>query len=114
MLKLRVFAVAAVVLASVASAANTPWTTDTLWDMRSAGDPQITKDGKSVIFTLGWNDRMNDAAYSNLWIVSSDGKDQRPLTTGAFRDSSPRLSPDNTRLAYFSNRSGGPPNPRAW
>lgn len=103
----RTFAVA-LALASSALAAKQPWTTDTLWDMRTVGDPQITKDGKSVVYTIGWNDRMTDAAYSNLWIVSTDGKDQRPLTTGAFRDSSPRLSPDNTRLAYLSNRSGKP------
>ena len=101
-------AFAGLVLAASAVAAKKPLTSDTVWDMRTVGDPQISKDGKSVIFVVGWNDRMNDAMYSNLWIAGSDGKDQRPLTTGAFRDSSPRLSPDNTRLAYLSNRSGRP------
>jgi dipeptidyl aminopeptidase/acylaminoacyl peptidase len=99
-------AAAALAVGAIVFAAKKPLTTDTLWDLRTVGDPQITKDSKSVIFTLGWNDRMTDASYSNLWIVSSDGKDQRPLTTGAFRDTSPRLSPDNMRLAYLSNRSG--------
>lgn len=95
-------------LAVAPALAKRPLSSDTLFDLRSVGDPQITKDGKSVVFTLGWNDRVNDASYSNLWIVSSDGKDQRPLTTGPFRDTSPRLSPDGTRLAYISNRSGRP------
>lgn len=98
--------VSAFALAISATAAKKPLTSDTLWNMRTVADPQITKDGKSVIFVLGWNDRMTDSMYSNLWIVSSDGKDQRPLTTGPFKDSSPRLSPDQTRLAYISNRSG--------
>jgi acylaminoacyl-peptidase len=59
-----------------------------------------------VIYVLGWSDKMVDQRYSNLWIVSGDGKDNRPLTSGAFRDTSPRLSPDGTRVAYLSNRSG--------
>jgi acylaminoacyl-peptidase len=80
--------------------------TATIWDMRSVSDPQITKDAKSVIYVLTWSDKMTDQRYTNLWMVSGDGKDERPLTTGAFKDSEPRLSPDGTRLAYLSNRSG--------
>ena len=89
-----------------AMCAKTPMTSADLWELRTAGDPQITKDGKSVVYTVGWADKMTDQQYSSLWIAGSDGNDPRPLTTGAFRDSSPRLSPDNTKLAYLSNRSG--------
>ena len=80
--------------------------TSTIWQMRTVSDPQISKDGKTVIYVLGWNDQMLDQRFSNLWIVSSDGKDNRPLTTGSYRDTSPRISPDGTRIAYLSNRSG--------
>jgi dipeptidyl aminopeptidase/acylaminoacyl peptidase len=80
--------------------------TATIWDLRSVSDPQITKDAKSVIYVLGWSDKMVDQRYTNLWVVSGDGKDDRPLTTGAYKDSEPRLSPDGTRVAYLSNRSG--------
>src|SRR4051812_19821192 len=97
------------VLALTLQAAKRPLTTDTSWDFRAVGDPQINKDGSKVIYTLTWADKMNDAYYSNLWIATIDQsgkKDERPLTTGSFRDTSPRLSPDNTRLAYISNRGG--------
>jgi Tol biopolymer transport system component len=80
--------------------------TETFWSIRTVTDPQITRDGKSVIYVLGWSDKMVDQRFSNLWIVSSDGQDNRPLTGGSFRDTSPRFSPDGTRLAYLSNRSG--------
>ena len=92
-------------------AAKRPLTTDTQWDFRTVGDAQINKDGSKVIYTLTWADKMNDAYYSNLWMATIEQggkKDERPLTTGAFKDSSPRLSPDNTRLAYISNRGGRP------
>jgi dipeptidyl aminopeptidase/acylaminoacyl peptidase len=93
-------------LLSSINAAKPGLNTATVWDMRSVSDPQITRDGKSVIYVLTWSDKMTDQRYTNLWMVSGDGKDDRPLTTGAYKDSEPRLSPDGTRLAYLSNRSG--------
>jgi acylaminoacyl-peptidase len=95
-------------LVSAAFGAKLGLDTNTIWDMRSVSEPQVTKDAKSVIYVLGWSDKMTDQRWTNLWIVSGDGKDERPLTTGAFKDSSPRLSPDGTRLAYLTNRSGKP------
>src|SRR5579864_2109144 len=99
-------AIALTLFAAVAFAAKPGLNTQTIWDLRSVADPQITKDGKSIIYVLGFNDKMTDQKLSNLWMISSDGKDNRPLTTGAYRDSSPRISPDGTRIAYLSNRSG--------
>src|SRR5579864_7765263 len=96
----------AILTAVYAFAAHPGLNTQTIWDLRSVSDPQISKDGKSVIYVLGFNDKMTDQKLSNLWIVSADGKDNRPLTTGAYRDTSPRISPDGTRIAYLSNRSG--------
>ena len=81
---------------------------DTIWDWRTPANPQISPDGNRVVYQLEWADRMADAFHSNLWIVGTDGKDNRPLTEGKFRDSSAVWSPDGKRLAYISNRSGRP------
>lgn len=94
------------VLLSAVFGAKPGLDTNTIWDIRSVSEPQITRDAKSVIYVLGWSDKMTDQRWTNLWIVSGDGKDDRPLTTGAYKDSSPRLSPDGTRVAYLTNRSG--------
>ena len=55
-------------------------TIDTLWDWRTVSTPQISPDGKAVIYVAGWADKMNDAFYSNLWIATVDGKSRRPVT----------------------------------
>lgn len=69
-------------------------------------DPQISPDGKKIVYVRRFADPMTDKRYSNLWIINSDGTDHRPLTTGNRSDSSPRWSPDNTRLAYLSDADG--------
>jgi len=61
-------------IAGAAFGAKQGLNTDTIWDLRTVTDPQITKDGKSVIYVLGSSDKMLDQRYTNLWIVSSDAR----------------------------------------
>ena len=69
-------------------------------------DPQISPDGKKIVYVRRFADPMTDKRYSNLWIINSDGSDHRPLTTGNRSDTSPRWSPDGARLAYLSDVDG--------
>jgi dipeptidyl aminopeptidase/acylaminoacyl peptidase len=71
-----------------------------VWNLKSVTDPQISPDGKSVVYVQSWNDPRDDIAYSNLWL------NDRRLTEGNHRDSSPRWAPDGKRLAYISDRGG--------
>jgi dipeptidyl aminopeptidase/acylaminoacyl peptidase len=84
------------------------FTTSDLWNLRTVSNPLITPNGKRVIYTMTWADPMTDSFYTNLWIVGADGKDARPLTSGKFKDTSPKLSPDGARVAFVSNRAGKP------
>src|SRR5215475_3388137 len=74
--------------------------------VQTASDPQISPDGKFIVYVRNSADVSTDRRYSNLWIVSFDGTNHRPLTTGTYSDSSPRWSPDGTRLAFVSDRDG--------
>ena len=69
-------------------------------------DPQISPDGKRIVYVRRFADPMADRRYSNLWIINADGSDHRPLTTGNRSDASPRWSPDSTRIAYLSDADG--------
>ena len=89
-------------------AAPPPLSTVDVWAWRTVTDPQIRPDGAQVVYVLGASDRMKDAMYSSLWLAPVDGKPPRPLTAGPYQDTSPRWSPDGTRIAYLSKRSGKP------
>src|SRR5437899_10421477 len=69
-------------------------------------DPQISPDGKKIVYVRRFADPMTDKRYSNLWIINADGTDHRPLTSGNRSDASPRWSPDGMRLAYLSDTDG--------
>lgn len=75
-------------------------------EMETIRSPNISPDGKQILFTRGWVDKMNDRSRSNLWIVDVDGKRVRELTHGNWRDFSPVWSPDGKQIAFLSDRDG--------
>src|SRR5580658_8279890 len=92
-------------------AANAQKTPDRLEAMdvfrvQVASDPQISSDGKHVVYVRQSADISSDRRVSNLWTVNFDGSEHRPLTSGTYSDTSPRWSPDGTRLAFVSDRDG--------
>src|SRR5436190_1335239 len=53
---------------------------ETFMDMESVGTPAISPDGKRVVFSRTWVDKMKDQYRSNLWIADIDGSRTRELT----------------------------------
>jgi acylaminoacyl-peptidase len=91
-----------------------PLAIDDVFNLQLAADPQISPDGKRIIYVRQFNDIMTDRRHANLWIVNADGSDNRPLTTGNYNDAAPRWSPDGTQILYISNRDGSPQIYRRW
>ncbi|MHA7130702.1 S9 family peptidase [Algoriphagus namhaensis] len=75
-----------------------------LFDLEYVTDPQISPDGSKIVYVRTFKDIMTDRDYANLWIVNSDGTQNRPLTQGNQRDYAPRWSNDGSKLAYLSNQ----------
>ena len=74
-------------------------TADLFLDWEFVQSPQISPDGKQVIYTRRWADKINDTYTSDLWIVNADGTRHRYFTRG----SQAQWSPDGTRVAYVTN-----------
>src|SRR5260370_39217023 len=72
------------------------------FNIQTATDPQISPDGKKIVYVRGFADSMTDRRYSNLWIIGAVGADHRALTTGTRNATSPRGTHNGKRIAYRS------------
>jgi dipeptidyl aminopeptidase/acylaminoacyl peptidase len=67
-------------------------------DLEDVQNPQLSPDGKEVIYTRRWVDKINDRWESSLWIMNVDGSRSRMLVDG----SNAQWSPDGQRIAYIA------------
>jgi len=72
-------------------------------DWEDVQDPQLSPDGKQVVYGRRWVDKINDNWKTSLWIMNVDGTKNRFLLDG----SDAKWSPDGTRIAYVTR---GEPN----
>ncbi len=100
------FAVAVIPASSLAQADRQRLSALDLFDLQYVSEPQIAPDGQHIVYVRNINDIVSDRTRSNLWIVRSDGSEHRPLHSGRASASSPRWSPDGSRLAYLSDTDG--------
>ena len=95
-------------LAAPATAPSRYLTGTDLFNLEVATDPQISPDGRTIAYVRKSNDIMTDKARATIWLVDVASGQQRPLVAGAGSYSSPRWSPDGSRLAYVGADSGSP------
>ena len=71
-----------------------------LFGLSIAADPQISPDGRTIVYVRRSGDVMSDRMLSSLWLIDVASGKQSPFATSG---GSPRWSPDGTRIAYVAN-----------
>ncbi len=82
-----------------------PFSVHDLLSMERISNPQVSPDGKRIVFVLSKTDLEENRSRTDLWMVRTDGKDLRQLTSHKERDSSPRWDPDGKTIWFLSSRS---------
>ena len=77
-----------------------------VFDLEYVSNTQISADGKKVLYQRNFNDIMTDESFSNIWLINYDGSESRPITTGNYKDNSPRWSNNGDKFIFKSNREG--------
>ncbi len=90
----------AIAFANVQAQQNPAFSFSDLMKIRRVGDPQISPDGKTVAFTIGDVNMTANKTLTQIYTVSIDGSNLRQITKGDKSNSSPRWSPDGTKIAF--------------
>ncbi|MCB0447242.1 MAG: S9 family peptidase [Gelidibacter sp.] len=78
-----------------------------VFELEWASDPQISPDGKQIVYRRNGFDIMKDNSRGNLWIINSDGSSHRKLTSREVNESQASWSPSGDRIAFASSTDEG-------
>ncbi|MCI0404045.1 MAG: S9 family peptidase [Acidobacteria bacterium] len=95
----QVFVLGLLLVVTAAAEESKKLNLETYLELEQVADPQISPDGKQIIYTRRWVDKVNDKWKSGLWIMNADGSKNRFLVEG----SSARWSLDGTRITYLAD-----------
>lgn len=83
------------------------FTAERVFDMEYAKDPQISPDGKTIVYLRQSMDKTTDKDAGKLWVLDIESGQNRPLIADK-NSSSPVWSPDGKSLVFTSYHSGAP------
>ncbi|MBV8144963.1 MAG: S9 family peptidase [Gammaproteobacteria bacterium] len=90
-----------------AADARPPFTVEDLVTLKRISDPQVSPDGRFLVFVQLDTDRAANKAHTSLWLMAlAAHAHPQQLTDAGDGDSSPRWSPDGRTLFFLSSRSG--------
>lgn len=78
-----------------------------VFSLQWVSEPQLSPNGKQVVFARHRMDPMADQRTRKLWLINSDGSDLVPLSSDERLESAPVWSPDGSRIAYVKSTDRG-------
>ena len=83
-----------------------PFSVGDMLAMDRLSDPQVSPDGKRIVFVVRKTDLDANKGRTDLWLTGTDGAGLRRLTSHPAGDSNPRWAPDGRSIWFISTRSG--------
>jgi len=90
----------------VVAQARRPFTFEDMMKLKRVGDPQVSPDGKWVIFSVVDVDLPANTKTPHVWIVPTAGGQEKEIIAEQDADR-PRWAPDGKQVAFLSSKDGG-------
>ncbi|MEM9886337.1 MAG: S9 family peptidase [Bacteroidota bacterium] len=78
-----------------------------IFELEYVSDPQISPDGKMVVYRRMGFDIMKDRSAGNLWMIQTDGSAHQKLSSREVSESQAKWSPSGDRIAFVSSTKEG-------
>ena len=75
-------------------------------NLKTAGSPRISPDGRFVAYTISETNWEENSFDTQIWMVMTATGERYQLTHAKKSSSAPRWAPDSKHLAFLSNRDG--------
>ncbi len=92
---------------AVAAHAPRPMSLNDILTAVRVADAQLSPDGRTVLYQRTTTDLAKNTRHTDIWAVPAAGGAPKALITSARSDTTPRWSPDGTKIAFLSSRDGG-------
>jgi len=99
------FALIAFTFPALAQAGH-PFTFEDMMKLKRVGEPEVSPDGKWVIFSVVDVNLEANTKTPHIWIVPTAGGQEREIIADQDADR-PRWAPDGKRFAFLSTKEGG-------
>lgn len=83
-----------------------PFDAEALWRIARISEPQLSPDGKFVVFTVEQPDVEGNRRPKHIWITPISGGAPVQLTREGTSNTRPRWLPDSEHIVFVSNRGG--------
>jgi dipeptidyl aminopeptidase/acylaminoacyl peptidase len=95
-------------IVSVAAAQKKPFTIADLYRLKSISAPQISPDGRRIVFAVTESMLTQGKTNTELYLINIDGSGLRRLTTNPASDYAPAWLQDSKSILFVSTRTDGP------
>jgi dipeptidyl aminopeptidase/acylaminoacyl peptidase len=106
MLRIAIIAATLLAAASPVAAQQERLTPETLWAFARLSDPQVSPDGRLVVYGVASCDVQANRCPSDLYVVPVTGGEPRRITSFAGSEFNARWRPDGRRIGFLSAESG--------
>ena len=88
------------------SGSKHPFTFEDMMALKRIGDPQVSPDGRWVMFSAIDVNLQENSKKPHLWIVPAAGGESKQITNGQSGENRGRFSPDGKSILYTSSATG--------
>ncbi|MDA8708427.1 S9 family peptidase [Hellea sp.] len=84
------------------------FTAEQVFNLEYGDDPQISPDGRTIIYVRRSMDALKDVIRGDIWMLDTASGKHRPLVDGGSSAGAPRWSPDGSKFLYTTSANGKP------